>query len=450
MSIRTSIHEFLVPWFAGTPRERCASRPSRKIGRHRTPRSLRFESLEGRQMMSAAPVTPALEQLSLPSTTSVRMAWADVAGESGYRLDYKVDGTNVWQQGATAGQNVTSGTISNLAPGVKYDFAVQAYNNLGSSPLSNQLALTLPALANSVNAPTNVGAAFNTMANQTQVSWSPVAGATSYSVYRSTMNNVNTAVSIGSVGAGATSTVDSSPAVGAEYFYWIKAVRGSASSGFSNAAASLDTDHNAIITTSLNLNSLLNAFNLTQDLVNDLNDLLAWDPAPKLDVSARLDFLSASVTENLLETPFNQIVSGTSRITLSESGEVTAQVVGGISAGISAAFGLTLHESITVGMTETYSASAHSWVVNPSATLVTGSLSAAASGAVTVLGLTSGMIVSTPGVSFSAAGSGQITVAPRLSVHFAYELDGFTHTIWQSPALSLPPKTFNLQAIVIS
>src|SRR5581483_534138 len=110
-----------------------------KKGRRSAQRSLGFESLEGRTMMSAAPLAPALHQISALSTTGVQVAWADVASATGYRLEYRIDGTAAWQQGGTAGASASTGTISNLSPGVRYDFAVQAFNSSGNSSLSNQI-----------------------------------------------------------------------------------------------------------------------------------------------------------------------------------------------------------------------------------------------------------------------------------------------------------------------
>jgi hypothetical protein len=106
-------------------------------------------------------------------------------------------------------------------------------------------------------------------------------------------------------------------------------------------------------------------------------------------------------------------------------------------------------ESIVVTMTENYSASSQMWVVNPSTTSISGNVSANAFGTVTVAGQTAGVTLSTPGVSFSATGSGQVTIASHLSVAFGYQLNGVNRVIWQNQALAMPAKTFNLNAIAI-
>lgn len=302
-------------------------------------------------------------------------------------------------------------------------------------------------------APANVKATFAATTNQMQISWSPSPGATLYNVYRGSINNTNAAVCIGSVAYGTTSFVDNSPPPGTTSYYWIRAYSGFVASAFSATATGVDTDRNVVVTkNNYTIDPLLNVINFTTDLVSGINDTLAWDPAPKPGVSGKIDSWNASVVETLIETPSGQIVSGTSQAIESETGEVTGQYSGGIPAFNIATFsmGITVHESVSLTVTESYVASSRSWVVNPSASLLAGSVSATGFGAVTVLGHTGEIDLNVPSACFSGTGSGQVTIAPHVSVTLTDQFNGGApHTLWQSPTVWLPSWTFNLNDIVI-
>ena len=208
---------------------------------------------------------------------------------------------------------------------------VSAHPAFGSLPKSYEpSALIGPMLSSSaaaLSAPANVKATFVTSTNQMQISWSASSGATSYNVYRNTANNTSTAACIGSAVSG-TSFVDKSPALGANYFYWVKACKGSTVSPYSTVAQCMDSDRNVSVTKKIDATALLQAINFLQDLSDDINAILKWDPCGKPSVSPKLDSLSASVTETFVETPSGAIVSGTSGtgvVVVNESGEVTAQ-----------------------------------------------------------------------------------------------------------------------------
>jgi hypothetical protein len=88
-------------------------------------------------------------------------------------------------------------------------------------------------------APAAVGAFTVTPADaQLTVSWSAVAGATSYEVYYSTVNDSSTATKF----TGDSNTADTTCTItglanGTAYYVWVKAVNGAGSSGFSSASA---------------------------------------------------------------------------------------------------------------------------------------------------------------------------------------------------------------------
>jgi titin len=91
------------------------------------------------------------------STLSIELAWSDVDGEVGYRVERSVDGTSGWTRIGTTGQGVTSYTDTGLAPATTYSYRVVAVTSDGESPPSAVLSATTdpyaPATSSSDAAP---------------------------------------------------------------------------------------------------------------------------------------------------------------------------------------------------------------------------------------------------------------------------------------------------------
>jgi hypothetical protein len=202
-----------------------------------------------------------------------------------------------------------------------------------------------------------------------------------------------------------------------------------------------------VVKKSISFTALLQVINITKDTVDDINDILAWDPAPKPSVSATLDCLSASETESLLETPTGAIVSGTAQVNASESGHITGEYTAGIPHIASMGFGVTFYESCALNVSESYSRSS-GWVVNPSASEIVGTFSATGFGTATVGAYTGQINLNVPSVTFVATLSGQVRVQPYVSVSVGYTVSGpwvnLSGTLYQSPSLELPQWTFYL------
>ena len=79
--------------------------------------------------------------------------------------------------------------------------------------------------------PTGVSATDGTSTDYVRVTWGAASGATSYKVYRNTVNNSGSASLIGS--PSATSYDDTSAVAGTTYWYWVKATNVNGDSGFS-------------------------------------------------------------------------------------------------------------------------------------------------------------------------------------------------------------------------
>ena len=86
------------------------------------------------------PGSTTLEAVVL-SPTEVRLTWADVATETGYRIERSLDGA-AWTQVGTAGQGATTFTDTGLSAGTTYYYRVVATNSAGDSPASNAAQVT--------------------------------------------------------------------------------------------------------------------------------------------------------------------------------------------------------------------------------------------------------------------------------------------------------------------
>jgi hypothetical protein len=83
-----------------------------------------------------------------------------------------------------------------------------------------------------VSAPTNVSATDGTSTANVTVTWSAVAGATSYEIWRGTSNSSSSAMKVGT--STSTSYSDTSATPGTTYYYWVKAVASVGTSVFSS------------------------------------------------------------------------------------------------------------------------------------------------------------------------------------------------------------------------
>ena len=82
-------------------------------------------------------------------------------------------------------------------------------------------------------APTGVAASDGSYNNKIGISWDPIRGATRYQVFRSTLNDAATAVSIGTTVEG--TLFDLAAVAGQSYFYWVRAENTSSMSSLSAA-----------------------------------------------------------------------------------------------------------------------------------------------------------------------------------------------------------------------
>ena len=85
-----------------------------------------------------APLAPAGLTASALNNSTVIIRWNDVGYETSYHLERRTEDTNTWAGIALLPANTTAFTNTGLQYGVQYWFRVQAHNDYGDSPYSNE------------------------------------------------------------------------------------------------------------------------------------------------------------------------------------------------------------------------------------------------------------------------------------------------------------------------
>ncbi len=122
--------------------------------------------------------TPDFLSSTAITTSSATVLWATVAGATSYDVDYKLNSSGTWINGAT-GTTSTSVNLSGLTPGSLYDWRVRANCASGSSSYAQSQFTTIPVAG--CDTPTGLSSSGVT-ASAATVSWTAVSGAVSYDV----------------------------------------------------------------------------------------------------------------------------------------------------------------------------------------------------------------------------------------------------------------------------
>lgn len=171
-------------------------------------------------MFLAAPIVTAKNEFTVEQGSSVKVTWNSVNGAKSYKVLRKGANDSSW---STIASDVTDKVYldKTAESGSKYYYAVKAINDkYASSYISTELitVLATPILTDAVNTTEGVS-----------ITWSPVTGAESYSVFRRTLSgaweNIGTTPS--------TQFVDSSEnATTTPYLYTVRAVLGDLKSNY--------------------------------------------------------------------------------------------------------------------------------------------------------------------------------------------------------------------------
>ncbi|MBN1674123.1 MAG: lamin tail domain-containing protein [Kiritimatiellae bacterium] len=178
------------------------------------------------------PAAPANLAASAASTTRINLTWTDASNnETGFKLDRRQSGTQVWERVATLGANISTYSDSGLAAGTLYYYMVKAYNGDGNSPYSNVAAATTqegpPAAPSSL-----VATAQST--TRIDLRWTDNSGnETGFKIERSP-NGSSGWAQIGTTGADITTYSDSGLTPATACYYRVRAANAMGDSGYSN------------------------------------------------------------------------------------------------------------------------------------------------------------------------------------------------------------------------
>ena len=176
------------------------------------------------------PSAPSSLSASANSSSSISVNWSSVTGASYYEL-YRNTANNSTSASLVDTYSSTSTTNSGLDSGTQYYYWIRACNSAGCSGFSASANATTDQ-----EAPTTPSApsASASGSSSISISWSSVAGAAYYELYRNTSNSSSAASLVYT--NSSTSTADSGLASGTQYYYWLKACNDAGCSGFSSSA----------------------------------------------------------------------------------------------------------------------------------------------------------------------------------------------------------------------
>ena len=123
-----------------------------------------------------APPAPTGFSATAVSATRVDLAWTDVAGEQGYKIERKLASSSTWTQIATPLADVTAyqDSTGGLSPDTSYDYRLRAYTSGGNSPYTAAVRVRTRAAA----AGTGDIVLYASTASPVVGQWSVVADAT--------------------------------------------------------------------------------------------------------------------------------------------------------------------------------------------------------------------------------------------------------------------------------
>jgi fibronectin type 3 domain-containing protein len=166
------------------------------------------------------------------SSSQINLAWSNVSGETGFKIQRSPDNVQ-WAQVGTTGANVLTFQDTGLTPVTTYYYRVLATNTGGDSPPSSVTRATTQVAPPA--APSNL-TAVAVSSTQVNLSWTNNAtGQQGFRVQRSN-DGGNTWSQIAQVGANTTTYADTRASGGMAYCYRVFAYNGGGNSASSNVA----------------------------------------------------------------------------------------------------------------------------------------------------------------------------------------------------------------------
>ncbi|MBF6595678.1 MAG: DUF1929 domain-containing protein [Thermaceae bacterium] len=176
--------------------------------------------------ITTPPAAPASLTATATSSTSINLSWAASSGATGYVLERQTGSSSF--AALTSGPSGTGTNFSDttVVAGTTYTYRIKATNAGGSSNPTVSNPVTTPGTQQPPSSPNNFAAGSPT-ANSLTLTWTAPAGATGYSLKRSTDNTNFSVVSPAPTGSPYT---DNSLAAGTKYYYQLVATNAAGSS----------------------------------------------------------------------------------------------------------------------------------------------------------------------------------------------------------------------------
>ncbi|HJQ99022.1 MAG TPA: fibronectin type III domain-containing protein [Candidatus Polarisedimenticolaceae bacterium] len=179
------------------------------------------------------PGAPTGLQASASSSSSINLAWSDTSGESGFRIERRLEGTNPFAEIGATDADETTFVDEGLSPSTAYDYRVRGVNGNGFSGYSSVATATTeaPPLVPPA-APTSLsgGARSSTTVHLTWVD--NADNETAFEVERGTTSFANIAV----LSADTTSFDDTGLTPSTSYLYRVRATNGAGPSAYTPSA----------------------------------------------------------------------------------------------------------------------------------------------------------------------------------------------------------------------
>lgn len=166
------------------------------------------------------PSAPGNVRVTAVTDSQVSLAWNDVMGETGYRVERAPGGTTDWAAVGLAARDNLTFADSALAPLTSYSYRVVATSRNGDSAPSAIVTATTAA-PSSPAVPTGVGAVA-VSSSQIDVTWQDVAGESGYKVQRSN-DGVTGWAQVGATSQDALSFSDTNLSASTTYWYRVVA-----------------------------------------------------------------------------------------------------------------------------------------------------------------------------------------------------------------------------------